>query len=163
MEPRKNLPTLLAAFALLVDREPDLDLVLVGPRGWGQPPVLPPGLPAERVHMLGHLSRVDLDTAYAGARAVCYPSIREGFGLPVLEAMQHGTPVVTSRGTACAEIGGDAVLLVDPLDAAAVADALREAVGPRADELRRRGRTRAAQFSWEAAGAATLAVYRSVT
>jgi len=162
VEPRKNLPTLLAAFALIAADQPDLDLVLVGPQGWGRLPELPSNLPPERVHVLGHLSRRDLDAAYAGARAFCFPSIREGFGLPVLEAMKHGTPVVTSRGTACAEVAGDAALLVDPLDAVAMAQALREATGDAGRDLRRLGLERSAVFSWEAAAAATAEVYRSL-
>jgi glycosyltransferase involved in cell wall biosynthesis len=162
IEPRKNVRTLLAAFAALAPDLPDLDLVLVGPQGWGRVPELPPDLPADRVRVLGHLRREDLDAAYAGAAAFCFPSIREGFGLPVLEAMQHGTPVVTSRGTACAEIAGDAALLVDPLDVTALAEALREATGPAAADLRRRGAARAAQFSWEAAAATTASIYRSI-
>ncbi len=161
-EPRKNLPTLLAAFAALAPALPDLDLVLVGPRGWGPSVTLPPGLPPSRVHVLGHLDRKNLDAAYAGASAFCFPSIREGFGLPVLEAMQHGTPVVTSRGTACAEIAGDAALLVDPIDVHALADALKQAVGPAAADLRRRGVARAEQFSWEAAASTTASIYRSI-
>jgi glycosyltransferase involved in cell wall biosynthesis len=162
VEPRKNLPTLLAAFASLTRDLPDMDLVLVGPQGWGRPLELPPGLPAERIRVLGHLSRANLDAAFVGARAFCFPSIREGFGLPVLEAMYHGTPVVTSRGTACAEIAGDAALLVDPLDVEALAEALREATGPAAEDLSHRGTARAAQFSWEAAASSTASVYRSI-
>ena len=163
VEPRKNLPTLLAAFARISDDVPDLDLVLVGPQGWGRLPDLPPGLDPGRVRVLGHLSRADLDAAYASARAFCFPSIREGFGLPVLEAMHHGTTVVTSRGTACAEVAGDAALLVDPLDVVAVAEAIREAVGPAAADLIRRGPARAAQFSWETAASATAELYRSLS
>ena len=162
VEPRKNLPGLFAAFALLAPVRPDLDLVLVGPHGWGRLPELPGGLDPNRVRVLGPLSRAALDAAYAGATAFCFPSIREGFGLPVLEAMQHGTPVVTSRGTSCAEIADDAALLVDPLDPVALAGALLEATGPAAPDLRRRGLDRAAHFSWATCASATAAVYRSI-
>lgn len=161
VEPRKNLRTLLAAFALAGKALGDLDLVLVGPPGWGRMPALPDGLPRERVHVLGHLDRAALDTAYAGARAFCFPSVREGFGLPVLEAMQHGTPVVTSAGTACAEVAGDAALLVDALDARAMAAALVDATGNAHDELARRSLVRASGFSWSAAAQATAEVYRT--
>ncbi len=160
LEPRKNVPTLLAGFARA--RVADLDLDLVGPRGWGGVPALPDGLDRDRVHLLGSLPRAELDAAYAGARAFCFPSIREGFGLPVLEAMQHGAAVVTSRGTACAEVAGDAALLVDALDPDDVADALERATGPEHDDLSRRARARAAQFSWAATAGATAEVYRSV-
>lgn len=162
IEPRKNLGVLLHAFGLLAGRRPDLDLVLVGPAGWGEVPAQPPGLDPDRVHVLGRLSRADLHSAYAGAAAFCFPSLREGFGLPVLEAMQHGLPVVTSRGTACAEVAGSAALLVDPTSAPELADALAEATGPAAADLRARSAERAREFSWSAAAATTALVYRSV-
>jgi glycosyltransferase involved in cell wall biosynthesis len=162
IEPRKNLSTLLTAFADAAVDLPDVDLVLVGPAGWGALPPVPSSLSPDRVHVLGHLSRADLDAAYAGAAAFCFPSLREGFGLPVLEAMQHGLPVVTSRGTACAEVGGDAALLVDPLDATEVARALVTAVRERAD-LSARSRSRAAGFTWREAAARTAEVYRDLT
>jgi len=110
------------------------------------------------VRMLGHLSRADLHTAYAGAAVFCYPSLREGFGLPVLEAMQHGVPVVTSQGTACAEVAGDAGLLANPRDPQDIARALLAAFRGR-DELAQRSRDRADGFTWEASAASTVAVY----
>lgn len=160
IEPRKNLDRLLGAFAAA--GTDDLDLVLVGPAGWGALPPLPAGLAPERVHVLGHLDVDLLAAAYRGARAFCFPSLREGFGLPVLEAMHQGTPVVTSQGTACAEVGGDAAVLVDPLDVASIADGLRTAVGDAHDDLAVASGLRAAEFSWEAAARATAEVYRSV-
>jgi len=159
IEPRKNLPALLAAFAAAADALADIDLVLVGPVGWGDVPAVPAGLAPERVRMLGHLSRADLHTAYAGAAVFCYPSLREGFGLPVLEAMQHGVPVVTSQGTACAEVTGDAAVLVDPQDPTDIARALVEAIRDR-DGLSERSRDRARGFTWAASAASTAAVYR---
>jgi glycosyltransferase involved in cell wall biosynthesis len=158
VEPRKNLATLLSAFAR-ADLA-DVDLVLVGPQGWGRLPEEVAALPPDRVHVLGSLSRTDLDAAYAGARAFCFPSIREGFGLPVLEAMTHGVPVVTSAGTACAEVAGDAALLVDPLDVGALADALRSATGDAHDDLAARSQERARDFSWEQSATTTVDVYR---
>lgn len=161
VEPRKNVGTLLAAFARVAPRCPDLDLVLVGPAGWGDVPVHPDGLDPARVHALGRLSRDDLHSAYAGATAFCYPSLREGFGLPVLEAMQHGLPVVTSAGTACAEVAGDAALLVDPTSEQELADALAEAAGPAAADLAARSAVRAAEFSWRRTAERTAEIYRS--
>lgn len=159
IEPRKNLPALLDAFASAASELDGLDLVLVGPVGWGDLPAVPAGLVPERVKMLGPLSRRDLHTAYAGATAFCYPSLREGFGLPVLEAMQHGLPVVTSRGTACAEVAGDAGVLADPRDSHDIARALVTAVRGR-DDLAALSRTRAKDFTWTAAAARTASVYR---
>lgn len=161
VEPRKNLPTLLAAYqrAALAD----VDLVLVGPQGWGLLPAIGEGLDRGKVHVLGSLDRPDLDAAYAGARAFCFPSIREGFGLPVLEAMEHGVPVVTSAGTACAEVAGNAALLVDALDVDALAEALVEATGAGHDRLAALSTQRARAFSWERAAETTVRVYREVS
>jgi len=106
LEPRKNLPVLLRAFEHLLEDGSDLDLVVVGPSGWGTTSAdvraAVDRLPANRVHVLGRLSDVDLQRAYASARVFCFPSTWEGFGMPVLEAMVHGIPVVTSRGTSMA-------------------------------------------------------------
>jgi len=159
LEPRKNVATLLAAFRLMAQHNSDLDLVLVGPRGWGDQPAPDPN----RVRLLGFLPTADLHAAYAGARAFCYPSLREGFGLPVLEAMAHGVPVVTSTGTAMAEFATDAGLLVDPLDAHALADALVRALGSEHDTLAAAAAERAADYTWARSAALTVAAYRELT
>lgn len=156
-EPRKNLPTLLAAYRQLEDT--GLDLVLVGPAGWGSDPTDAPLAP-DRVHVLGRLDDADLACAYAGARVFTFPSLWEGFGLPVLEAMAHGTPVVTSAGTCMEEVTGDAGLLVEPTDADALACALRAAAGDAHDDLAAAGIERARRFTWEASAAAHAEVYR---
>lgn len=154
-EPRKNLDRLVAAFAAVRDRRPDLDLVLVGPRGWGDDVEGAPG-----VRVLGRLSHEDLHAAYAAAEVFCYPSLREGFGLPVLEAMAHGTPVVTSQGSPMAEVTGDgeAGILVDPLDVDAIAAGLLDALDRR-EVLSAAASRRARAYTWEAAAAATVRVY----
>ncbi|HEY0870762.1 MAG TPA: glycosyltransferase family 1 protein [Acidothermaceae bacterium] len=157
LEPRKNVPTLLRAFAQVRRSDPSLALVLVGPTGWGDVPTEAAG-----VHLLGFLPAEDLHAAYAGARAFCYPSLREGFGLPVLEAMAHGVPVVTSSGTAMAEFVGDAGFLVDPLDADAMARGLEKAMGDRHDELAKAGREKAAVYTWNKAAELTAEAYRQV-
>jgi glycosyltransferase involved in cell wall biosynthesis len=161
-EPRKNLPVLLAAFSRLLAAGADLDLVLVGPQGWGPERSRLAGHQEERVHVLGRLSGADLDAAYAGAHVFCYPSLREGYGLPVSEAMAHGVPVVTSRGTATEEVAGQAAVLVDPHDEGDVARGLTEACDPvRHPALRLASAHRAADLSWTVTAHRTLDVLRS--
>ena len=160
-EPRKNLPTLLQAYRALAPTS-ELDLVLVGPAGWGEDPT-EADLPSTRVHVLGRLDDTDLACAYAGARVFTFPSIWEGFGLPVLEAMAHGTPVVTSADTCMAEItGDDAGLLVPATSASALAAALEAAAGPEHERLAAAGLRRARDFTWEASAAAHARLYESL-
>jgi len=155
IEPRKNLGGLLEAWRRL-DRR-DVGLVLVGPRGWGE---LPEGsTSAPNVSMTGFVDAGTRDALYRGAVASCYPSLFEGFGLPVLESMALGCPVVTSAGTATEElVAGGAGVAVDPRDPDAIAGAL---TGLLDDEQHRRrlseaGTARAATYTW--ARTAELAV-----
>jgi glycosyltransferase involved in cell wall biosynthesis len=144
LEPRKNLAAAQRAAQRL-----GVPLKVVGARGWGD------------VHVDGWLGRVsddELAALYRGARCLVYPSLYEGFGIPVLEAMACGTPVVTSAGGATEEVAGRAAVLVEPLDPAAIATGIEEA-DRRRDELRVQGLERAAQFSWERVAAETRAVY----
>ena len=160
VEPRKNLPRLLRAFAK-VSRH-DVDLVLAGPTGWNES-LLDDLRPLEgRAHTLGFVERDDLLALYAGAEVFCYPSLKEGFGLPVLEAMSQATPVVTSAATSTAEVAGGAGVLVDPLDEEAIADALDRVLGDAtlAEQMSVAGRQRAATFTWERTAELTVAAYR---
>lgn len=159
VEPRKNLPRVLAAFRAL-DR-PELDLVLVGPRGWKQELHRDLASLGERVRRLGFVPREDLDAVYASAEVVVYPSLGEGFGLPVLEAMAQGVPVVTSAGTATEEVAGDAALLVDPTDTDAIAAAMERLLDDRALAARLgvAARERAATYSWARSAELAAAVY----
>ena len=163
LEPRKNLGRLLAALDRLGPSGPRLRVA--GAPGWGSPL---DGLDdavrrrvAPRVEWLGEVSEARLAELYDGAAAVCAPSIMEGFGLPILEAMAHGAPVVTSRGSSTEEVAGGAAVLVDPLDVDAIAAGIADALGRR-DELARAGLARAASLTWSRTAARTAAVYDEV-
>ena len=114
--------------------------------------------------MLGFVSDEELAALYAHAAAFCYPSLLEGFGLPVLEAMAAGAPVVTSRGTATEEVLGGCGLAVDPLDAASIADALASLIDDPEQRARfaTMARARAAEFTWDRTAELTAAAYREV-
>jgi glycosyltransferase involved in cell wall biosynthesis len=159
VEPRKNLHRLLKAFAR-IPRD-DVDLVLVGPSGWNESLEADLAPLEGRVHVLGFVERDELEALLAGADVFCLPSLKEGFGLPVLEAMSQGAAVVTSTGTSTAEVAGDAALLVDPLDEGAIATAIEELLEDRAraERLSVAGQARAATFTWERTAAAAMAVY----
>ena len=160
-EPRKNLAGVIGAFGR-VDR--DFHLVLAGPTGWGDAGLAAldalPGQARERVHMAGRLSDADLAAAYAGAYAFLFPSHREGFGLPVLEAMAYGTPVVSTAGSPMEEVaaGAGAFTGTSPAQiAAGVAEvaAHRDAYAARALRL-------APRYTWEASAAAHAAVFEGL-
>jgi glycosyltransferase involved in cell wall biosynthesis len=164
VEPRKNLTRLLAAFeSIHADGLTD-GLVIVGKRGWlygdffarlEESPL------REAVLFPGYVPDGDLPAFYAGAQALILPSVYEGFGLPVLEAMACGTPAVASSAPSIPEIGGDAALYFDPLDVEAMVGAIRRLLRDASlrDEMRRRGLAQATQFSWQRAAAETRAVY----
>jgi glycosyltransferase involved in cell wall biosynthesis len=162
LEPRKNLPRLLDAFGVVSEELPGHWMVVVGPVGWG--PRLRPTWDSVRVKLAGPVGDALLHALYQAADGLAYPSLYEGFGLPVLEAMANGTPVLTSDTSSLPEVAGDAALLVDPQDRSAIAAGLVRLAGD--DELRRRlveaGRRRAAGFTWRATAAATWATYREV-
>ncbi len=152
LEPRKNLPRLVDAF-----QRAHLNgcrLLVAGARGWGDV-----RLDGDSVNWLGQVGDEELARLYRGARCVAYVSLYEGFGLPVLEAMACGAPVVAARTAAAEEVSGGAAVLVDPLDPDAIAAGLAEAVDRR-DELRAQGLERARAFSWADAARATVEVYR---
>jgi len=164
VEPRKNLRRLVRAMSSSNGVGRDLPLVVAGAAGWGDETS---ELAAEAtragfdVRFLGHVSEADLRGLYASASVVAYPSEREGFGLPVAEAMAQGAAVVTSRGTSTEEVAGGAAVLVDPFDVDDIARGLHEALAQR-DALAGPARRRAEALDWAATADATLAVYREL-
>lgn len=165
LEPRKNLVRLVAAFERAV-REAALPhhLVLAGNRGW-KTEALERAIETSplrgRIHRVGYVPDSDLPCWYAGAALAAYPSLEEGFGLPPLEAMACGAPVVTSDCSAIPEVVGDAAVTVSPRDVDALAQALRRVLtdSALAADLRAAGRQRAGLFTWEAAARRYRAVY----
>jgi glycosyltransferase involved in cell wall biosynthesis len=152
LEPRKNLQRLVEGHERA--RLNGLPLLVAGAAGWGDVRVDGSG-----VRWLGEVGDEELARLYRGARCVAYVSLYEGFGLPVLEAMACGTPVVAARTGALEEVSGDAAVLVDPLDPDAIAAGLNEAIDRRED-LRERGLERARAFAWRDVARETAAVYR---
>jgi glycosyltransferase involved in cell wall biosynthesis len=152
--PHKNHARLFEAFALLRRERPELELVLTG--GGHDERDLPPG-----VRWAGLVSPDELASLYRRAACLVFPSLYEGFGVPPLEAMASGCPVACARAASLPEVVGEAGVLFDPLDPAAIAAGVREAL-ERAGELRARGLEHAARFTWEATAAAHEEVYRSL-
>jgi glycosyltransferase involved in cell wall biosynthesis len=159
-EPRKNLPRLIEAFLEVRRRGYEGKLLLAGAPGWLAEPVLE----AVERHADCVMTRRLEPSLYQGARLLAFPSLYEGFGLPVLEAMACGTPVLTSNVSSLPEIANDAALLIDPQDVSAIAEGLWRLLTD-ADlvaDLRRKGLARAAEFSWQRAAKQTLDVYHSL-
>jgi alpha-1,3-rhamnosyl/mannosyltransferase len=154
LEPRKNLYRLAEAMTDI-----DLDLRVVGGRGWGDAGADP--IRHRRLIGLGHVPDEELARLYRGAACVAYPSLYEGFGIPVLEAMASGAPVVTSRDSAMAEVADGAAVLVEPESVESIAAGIHEAIARR-DELSRAGVERARSYTWAASARATVEVYREL-
>jgi glycosyltransferase involved in cell wall biosynthesis len=168
LEPRKNLVRLLEAFAHLRRRHGDLALVLTGQRGWKERSILETverlGL-SRAVRMTGRVPRAALVGVYGAAEALVYPSLYEGFGLPLIEAMACGTPVIAAPNGALRETGGDAVEFVDPLHVDSIVAGVEKVLNDPAwaAELRKRGLARAAHWTWADAARETRAVYAQVS
>ncbi len=152
VEPRKNLARLIEALDSIGSPVP---LVVAGAQGWGST-----ALPDRSdVHFIGFVSDADLPALYSAAAVFCYPSEREGFGMPVLEAMSYGTPVVTSLGTSTEEVAGGAAVLVNPFSVEDIARGITEALAHR-EELSKWGLRRAARHQWSDTARMTVAAYR---
>ena len=165
IEPRKNYPRLLAAYRLLKTRGMAPPLVVVGRVGWAYGSALDELRAEPGVHLLGHVDDATLRGLYQTAAALAFPSVYEGFGLPLLEAMAEGLPAVAGDAGALPELAGDAAVLVDPLDIESIATGLERVLTD--SELRARlaeaGRRRAAVFTWDAAAAAALRILDAAT
>jgi alpha-1,3-rhamnosyl/mannosyltransferase len=167
VEPRKNHIRAIAAFEQLVARNAipqDVRLVIAGASGWGSRPIIERVAESPshaRIKNLGYVSDEELVALMTGAALVAYVSIYEGFGLPVLEAMACGAPVVTSNVSSMPEAAGDAAVLVDPFDEGAIASGIEDAWRGQA-EMRQRSVERAAAFSWARTAVQTVEVYRRV-
>jgi glycosyltransferase involved in cell wall biosynthesis len=166
ISPRKNLQGVVQALAVLAKDIPH-HLVVVGGEGWDTETVFriidASGI-KERVHLIGYVTDAQLQALYHSAAAYVHPSLFEGFGLPVLEAMAAGCPVVTSNLSSLPEVAGDAALLVDPKDANAIAEAIRAVCDDSAlaRRMKDEGRRRAAAFSWARTASETMRVYEEV-
>ena len=168
IEPRKNLPRVLQALEELRARGLDLGWVIVGSKGWLYEDFLAQleGSPARAaVRLPGYVPDEDLPAVYGGAAALVMASVYEGFGLPILEAMACGTPVVSSGASSLPELGGAAARYFDPYHVDEMVEAIAAVLGDEAlrQELRGQGLAQAARFSWAAAAEQTMALYESLT
>lgn len=157
-EPRKNLARLIEAIEGL-----NLPLIIAGKYGWGVPNT--PGVKGAHtpgVFELGFVPESDLPGLYSGATVFAYPSLYEGFGFPVLEAMACGTPVVTSNTSSLPEVVGQAGVLVDPLDTASITAGIKQALSSR-DKLATLGLVQAKQFTWDKTAKQVMEVYEKIT
>lgn len=150
-EPRKNLPRLIEATANL-----NLPLVIAGKYGWGKRLDPPP-----HVQVLGYVSEEDLPALYSSATVFCYPSLYEGFGFPVLEAMACGTPVVTSNLSSLPELTDQAAVLVDPLHVAEIRSGIEQAIASR-EKMIKKGIQQAKRFNWSHTASQVLAIYEKL-
>jgi glycosyltransferase involved in cell wall biosynthesis len=167
VEPRKNLPSLVRAFDALAAADATLRLVVVGPDGWGVDAydvAVAAAAHRDRVVRLGYVGEQERGDLLAGATALAYPSLDEGFGHPPFEAMRAGIPVVTTRAGALPEAVGDAAVLVEPGDDDALAGALERVLTDDAlrAELVTRGQARVARYPWPQAIDEFVALYRRV-
>jgi glycosyltransferase involved in cell wall biosynthesis len=157
LQPRKNVELLAAAFMRVAAAWPDAELVLAGRIR----PGYRPDLPRARVRLIGPIETAELPAFYSSSAVLVSPSLYEGFGLTLLEAMACGCPVIALRRSAVPEVVGDAGLLLDDPNEEALAAALARVLGERetAEMLRMRGLARARAFSWDKAAVATAAIY----
>jgi glycosyltransferase involved in cell wall biosynthesis len=171
LEPRKNFTGLIAAFEQLVAAHPkaadDLHLVIAGGKGWLYQPILDAAAASplrQRIHFPGFIADEDLPALYSLAQVFAFPSHYEGFGIPVLEAMACGTPVVCADNSSLPEVAGDAALMVDAIDTEGLAEAIARILvdGELRGELVKRGSAQARRFDWATPARRLLDVYESI-
>ena len=166
LHPRKNIRRIIEAFTALRASHPGVTLVIAGPPSWGKNDELRAVLGAARgnggVIFTGFVGDGDLAALYQATHGLVFPALYEGFGLPVLEAMSHGAPVLTSNVSSLPEVAGDAALLVDSASVEAIGWGMRRLLEDEVlrAELSRKGRARSREFSWAATATATLEIYR---
>lgn len=161
---RKNIVRLIEAAVLVRRRHPEIRLVLAGSKQWRTASIdraLARADLDDTVYCTGYVDDDDLPSLYSGAEVFVFPSLYEGFGLPVLEAMARGVPVATSARGSLAEVAGDAAYVFDPTDVGAIRSAIERLLSDpaEAERLRAAGRARAATFSWDRTGELTIAGY----
>lgn len=164
LEPRKNMPRLVEAFARIAPQRPDLRLALVGGKGWKEGPIFEAiertGL-SDRVVLPGYVADEAIPAWYACSEAFVMPSLQEGFGAPLLEAMAYGAPVVSSNAGSLPELGGDLAIYFDPEDVAGMADAIeRRLAMPFSQAERAKAQDHASAFTWDRTAAGIMAGLR---
>jgi len=167
LDPRKNFRRIFKAFERVDPVQNDVHLVVVGARGWEKNDLfqkLDRHALSSKIHLKGYVPRKQLAQFYKNALCLLFPSLYEGFGFPILEAMYYGTPVITANTSSMPEVAGDAAVLVDPYNIEAIADAMGEVMGNRnlRDRLRQRGRERIKQFDWKQSAVETIRFFESV-
>lgn len=167
VQPRKNYIRLIHALAMLHSRGIKIHLVISGGKGWLDNPIydtIAQTHMQEFVHFIGFADDADLPVLYSAATCLAFPSLYEGFGLPILEAMACGIPVVTSNLSSLPEVAGDAALLIDPYDVNAIADALQQLIEdqPLRDRLIQKGLSRVKEFTWQKSARQLLDIYQTL-
>jgi glycosyltransferase involved in cell wall biosynthesis len=168
LEPRKNLDLVIRSFAHVVQQEKlqDINLVLVGPKGWEYNKIFEEvanfGIAKERIIITGYVADEDLAPLYSGALVFVYPSLYEGFGLPPLEAMQCGVPVITSNNSSLPEVVGDAGIMLDPKDETGVCQNILKLYYSQSlrQEMSAKSLQQARKFTWERCTQETIAAYK---
>jgi glycosyltransferase involved in cell wall biosynthesis len=169
LEARKNIARLLVAFERYCELEKDdeIELILVGKPGYGYAEIEKTWMSLnhrKQIKIPGHVDSATLKAYYRSAIALLYPSLYEGFGIPLVEAMLEGCPVLTANATSTVEVAGDAALLVDPLETDEIAEGIRRLrrEAPLREQLSLEGRSRVSHFSWKACAEKTTDVYKSL-